>query len=137
MSATPPIAPPVQGVADAPAVELPMRVPVRVPVERPRAPEAAAATPPIQKLAPPQTQDAQDEKGLQQKVETATKQLNQVMETFDKGLRFRVHEGTGRTYVQVMDENSHKVVREIPTQKVLDMLARFHDVLGMIFDSQA
>jgi flagellar protein FlaG len=50
------------------------------------------------------------------------------------GLRFSVHEPTGRTIVKVIDKESQETVREIPAEEVLNLAAKLDEMMGMIFD---
>ncbi|MBN2712076.1 MAG: flagellar protein FlaG [Planctomycetes bacterium] len=67
-------------------------------------------------------------------VKKATDQLNKVMSTFNKGLRFQVHEETSRTYVEVINKDTDEVLKEWPSKELLDTMARLHEVLGLIMD---
>lgn len=78
----------------------------------------------------------EDQEKLRAKVEQAAEQMNAVMSTFNKKLHFQVHEGTDRTYVQVVDQDTQKVLKEFPNRELLDTVARFHDVIGMILDTE-
>ena len=39
--------------------------------------------------------------------------------------------------VSVIDMNNDKVIREIPSEEVLDFVSKSRDYLGMIFDKKA
>lgn len=67
-------------------------------------------------------------------IRNATEQLNNVMETFGKTLRFRMHESTSEMYVQVVDAGTDEVVKTIPSEEMLDVIARMHEVIGMLVD---
>ena len=51
-------------------------------------------------------------------------------------LRFSVHEASGQIMVVVMDESSGKVIREIPPKEILNLAARFDEMIGLILDKQ-
>lgn len=53
---------------------------------------------------------------------------------FDRQLRFRVHEATGRVMVQVIDRASGEVLDEIPPEQLLDLAAELARVAGLILD---
>ncbi len=55
---------------------------------------------------------------------------------FDRQLRFRVHEETGRVMVQVIDRESGEVVDEIPPEELLDLAAELARVAGLILDKR-
>ncbi len=66
--------------------------------------------------------------------ENAVQQLNKTMEMFHTELKFTLHEKSGEYYVKVIDPVDNRVIREIPPEKVLDMVAYFKKVLGIIVD---
>ncbi len=59
------------------------------------------------------------------------KNLN-IMHNVD--LQFSVHEASGETIVTVTDEDTGKVIREIPSSEVLQLAAKIDAMVGMIFD---
>ncbi len=112
-------------------------------VNSPAQPAASELPPPRVKPAPQpdtgkdrKTEQEQRPAEVTQKARKAASQLNNVMNEFDKGLKFKVHEATHRTYVEVIDKKTNKVLHTLPPKKLLDTLARFHEVIGMIFDAQ-
>jgi len=66
----------------------------------------------------------------------AAQQLNEVMETFNKGIRFRMFENTGRMYVQIVNRHTQEVIRTIPPEELLRAMEKLHEVLGMILDAR-
>ena len=50
------------------------------------------------------------------------------------GLRFSVHKPTGRTVVKVIDKETKELVREIPSENILNLASKLDEMLGMIFD---
>ena len=51
-------------------------------------------------------------------------------------LQFSVHEASGQIKVVVKDEASGKVIREIPPDEVLNLAAKFDEMVGLILDKQ-
>ena len=49
-------------------------------------------------------------------------------------LQFSVHKASGRMMVTVVDESTGKVIREIPSQEILELAAKMDEMVGMIFD---
>ena len=47
---------------------------------------------------------------------------------------FKIHEGTGRTVVRLIDKQTHEVVKEIPPEKMLDVIAGIWDMAGIVVD---
>lgn len=52
-------------------------------------------------------------------------------------LDFSVHEATGTVKVDVTDKETGEVIREVPPQKVLDLMARLDEMMGIICDEKA
>lgn len=63
-------------------------------------------------------------------VEEASKGL----EVVNTQLSFKVHEGTGRPVIQLIETGTDRVVREIPPEKMLDIVAGIWDWAGLIVD---
>ena len=57
-----------------------------------------------------------------------------VMSGVNRQLSFRVHEGTGRDIIQLMDSEKKEVIREIPPEKMLDILAGIWEWAGILVD---
>ena len=60
--------------------------------------------------------------------------LNKTMETYKTDLKFELHEKSGEYMIKVLKESDGSVIREIPPKKVLDMVAYFKELLGIIVD---
>ncbi|MBC7105707.1 MAG: flagellar protein FlaG, partial [Firmicutes bacterium] len=52
----------------------------------------------------------------------------------DVSLRFFVHEPTGQIMVRIIDRETQEVVREIPREEILDMIAKLWELAGLIVD---
>lgn len=63
-------------------------------------------------------------------VEEASKAL----EVVNTELTFRVHEGTGRPVIQLVELVSKEVIREIPPERMLDIVAGIWEWAGLIVD---
>ncbi len=53
------------------------------------------------------------------------------------GLKFAVHGGTGRIKVTVLDKETGEMIREVPPQEVLDLVAKIDEMMGILFDHRA
>lgn len=92
-------------------------------------PLMASAPDPARMVATPSMAELQapDGKLLADKV----KQANDAMEAGDEGLQFQVHEGTGQVVVKLVDRQTKEVLREFPSEKFLDMMAKLQQVAGL------
>jgi flagellar protein FlaG len=69
-------------------------------------------------------------------IENGTKQLQAIVSTFNKRLKFDVHEETNRIFVQVIDSATGEVIWEVPPVQILDMLAKIYEVVGLLVDER-
>jgi flagellar protein FlaG len=71
-----------------------------------------------------------------QEMEKTVQQLNQTAETFNIGLRFKLHEETDRVMVQVVDTKANEVIKEIPPENLLRLAAQIQDMIGLLLDTK-
>ncbi|MBW1670925.1 MAG: flagellar protein FlaG [Deltaproteobacteria bacterium] len=66
--------------------------------------------------------------------------LNQIQQNINimhnVSLQFSMHKATGRTMVNVTEQESGKLIRQIPSQQVLDLAAKIDDMIGILFDKK-
>jgi flagellar protein FlaG len=65
------------------------------------------------------------------------KQANQLADSLDRGIRFFVHEDSGRTAVNVVDNSTHQVIKTVPPEQFLDLVAKVTKIAGIFFDEFA
>lgn len=53
------------------------------------------------------------------------------------GFEYGVHEGTGRMTVTVVDKDTDEVIREIPSERILDLMSKMEELVGILFDAKA
>jgi flagellar protein FlaG len=53
------------------------------------------------------------------------------------GLQFSMHNATGRTMIKITDKATEKVIREIPSEDVLNLVAKIEEMIGILFDKKA
>lgn len=66
----------------------------------------------------------------------AIEQANKHIRTYDRRLEFSIHELTKQIMVKVIDTNDDSVIREIPSEKVLDMVGHMWEVAGILVDER-
>ena len=86
---------------------------------------------------------AQQEKPAESKPELSAEDLkeiadkmNQVASVFNTSLAFAVDDPTGRTVIKVMDKITEEVIRQIPPENALKLMANMRNVMGMFLDVQ-
>ena len=54
----------------------------------------------------------------------------------DVNFQFSVHKATGQIIVKIIDQETRKVIREIPPEQVLDLAARIEEMIGILFNKK-
>ena len=49
-------------------------------------------------------------------------------------LQFSVHQSTGRTMVKVVNRDNEQTIREVPSEKILNLAAKLDEMIGILFD---
>jgi flagellar protein FlaG len=62
--------------------------------------------------------------------------LNKWLDSKGSHLHFVLHDKLNEYYVQVVNDNTNEVIKEIPSKKVMDMVANFYEKLGIIVDKK-
>lgn len=75
--------------------------------------------------------------GTQQEFSDALAQLRTQMEGLHRDLTFNVDDSTGDMVVQVLDSNSGKVIRQIPSEEILRMSERLDEMRSLLFETKA
>ncbi len=68
-------------------------------------------------------------------------QLKKAVETFNKQMGnseavFGIHEGTNRITIKLVDKTTKKVIKELPPEKTLDMIAKVWEMAGILVDEK-
>lgn len=102
------------------------------------APEAENISRLKQNLPPPdgQNQPFSEQEGEQngQKLREAVNQVNRTMEIYRTELRFILDEESEEIMVKVINSETGEVIREIPPEWVLNIIADVKKMLGLILD---
>jgi flagellar protein FlaG len=69
-------------------------------------------------------------------LEKAVEQSNRLFFNQDNHFEFKVHEGTGRMMVKLVNKETKEVIKEIPPEKILDLIANIWDLVGILVDER-
>ena len=72
-----------------------------------------------------------------QQLEEMVAGLNNFVQSVQRQLQFSVDENSGKTVITVIDAETDKVVRQIPSEEVLRMQQHMREVNGLIFQDKA
>lgn len=73
---------------------------------------------------------------LPQIAEIALDLKNKMQVLHNVDLNFSVHEASGNIMVTVVNEDTGKVIREIPSRELLDLATKLEEAIGLIFDKK-
>lgn len=73
---------------------------------------------------------------LQDELEDKIEDMNNILETLEENLSFKLHDETERLMVQVIDIKTKEVLKEMPPEEMLDLAARIHRMVGVIIDEE-
>ena len=62
--------------------------------------------------------------------------LNKFLEPNSTSVKFELHEELNEYYVTIVNDDTHEVVREIPSKKILDIYAAMTEFLGFVVDKK-
>jgi flagellar protein FlaG len=72
------------------------------------------------------------DKAIINAIEKANKSLDGIQHRF----QYSVHEKTGQILVKVINSETDEVIREIPNEKIIDLIARFQEINGLTIDEK-
>lgn len=69
-----------------------------------------------------------------EQIRKAVEQLNKKMGNSEA--IFGIHEATNRVTIKLVDKDTKEVIKELPPEKTLDMIARVWDMAGILVDER-
>ena len=72
---------------------------------------------------------------LDEKLINAIEKANQI-QTGTTECQFSIHQSTKQIMIKLVDTTTHQVVKEIPSEKILDMVAKMCDLAGLFVDER-
>lgn len=79
-------------------------------------------------------QRAKDQQTTNENIRKAVEQMNKNMGNSEAV--FGIHEGTNRVMIKIVDKTTKEVIKELPPEKTLDMIARVWDMAGILVDEK-
>jgi len=81
-----------------------------------------------------ENEQAANEKVSNEQLKRAIEQLNKKIGNSEAV--FGVHEDTHRVTIKIIDKDTKEVLRELPPEKTLDMIARVWEMAGILIDEK-
>jgi flagellar protein FlaG len=75
--------------------------------------------------------------GPQTKIENIARHIKNYGESIHRDLQIQVHKATNRIMVKVISTEDGKIIREIPSEELLNLAAKMEEMVGILFDKKA
>lgn len=76
----------------------------------------------------------QNQQPSNEQIKQAVEKLNKSM--YNSEAVFGIHEATNRVTIKIIDKESKKVIKELPPEKTLDMIAKVWEMAGILVDEK-
>ena len=70
------------------------------------------------------------------KIRKSVEEINKKAAKQNVEAQLGIHEATNRVTIKIVDKETHEVIREVPPEKTLDMIAKLWEVAGLMVDEK-
>lgn len=95
------------------------------------------------RVTPADKADAQGQEGngAAAQQQASNEQIKKAVEQMNKNMShstavFGIHEGTNRVTIKIVDKDTKEVIKELPPEKTLDMIAKVWELAGIMVDEK-
>ena len=81
-------------------------------------------------------EDKKENKINPEDLSVAVEKANKVLFKNNSHLQFRIHEKTKDVMVKIINDDIGEVLKEIPSEKMLDMVAKLWEIAGIFVDEK-
>ncbi|NSW77005.1 MAG: flagellar protein FlaG [Candidatus Atribacteria bacterium] len=82
----------------------------------------------------PQVEEKEERSLEPEKTREFAEALNRLFQAFNLELRLTVHEPTREIIARIVNRQTGEVIREIPPERFLDMIAKLRELVGVLID---
>ncbi len=104
-------------------------------VETARVQEAPAAEQAAEEVSDDVSVAQGNSKTVNEEIRKKVENINKNMLLNSEAI-FGIHDETNRVTIKIVDKDSKKVIKEIPPEKTLDMLAKIWEMAGILVDEK-
>lgn len=80
------------------------------------------------------SEQGREQQPSNEQIRKAVEQMNKSM--FNSEAVFGIHEGTNRVTIKIVDKDTKEVIKELPPEKTLDMIAKVWEMAGILVDER-
>lgn len=95
------------------------------------------------KVAATEKQDSQNgqDSSMNNSQQASNEQIKKAVEQMNKNMShseavFGIHEQTNRVTIKIVDKETKEVIKELPPEKTLDMIAKAWELAGLLVDEK-
>ena len=119
----------------------PAPAPKNEPAEAPEGVEEAAVAANQQQEKTQVDTQGGDKSGDSEKKDATSEQIKQAIEEINKRANnseaiFGIHEKTNRMTIKIVDKETKDVIKELPAEKTLDLIAKAWELAGLLVDEK-
>lgn len=87
-----------------------------------------------EKGQPDNGEQGKEQQGNFEQIRKAVEKLNKNLS--DSEAVFGIHEDTNRVTIKIVDKSTKEVIKELPPEKTLDMIAKVWELAGILIDER-
>lgn len=65
-----------------------------------------------------------------------TNQIDDNFEDMNINRKYTIHQGTNQLIIRIYDSVDNKIIKEIPSEEILDIKAKIFHYIGLLFDKR-
>lgn len=77
-----------------------------------------------------------DKQHTREQLEQQVEVFNKILQSNQAHVKFVLHDELGEYYVQVINDKTSQVIREIPSKKMMDTVAKMYEMIGILVDQK-
>jgi flagellar protein FlaG len=83
-----------------------------------------------------QTKNDLDQNEIKKQLEKTVKNLNNQMQSLETNIKFGFSDEIESLYVSVLERNTGRLIRKIPSDEAMRLSEHFREIIGVIFDKK-
>jgi flagellar protein FlaG len=80
--------------------------------------------------------DTTKKQEMRTELKSLTEKLNKEMNPLNTSIKFGFDDSVEEMFVNVMDTKTEKIIRKIPSDEALELMAKMREIVGMLFDTK-
>jgi len=78
----------------------------------------------------------EEKKITKEELQKLTEQLNKEMSPLNADIKFQFNDKVNELVVNVIDKNTDKIIRKIPSEEALKIMEKMRELVGALFDEK-